>query len=212
MTELATYIPGILLALSAVLLALMSPGPNILAVIGTSMGAGRKYGVALALGVATGSFCWALIAVSGLTALLTAYAAVLTAIKIAGGCYLIWLGYKSFRSAATIKDLRTTDLGATTKPSAYFLRGLTVQMTNPKAALAMVAIVSLGLHVSAPVWVAATLVLGITSLSLVGHLAYAFAFSTRPVVALYLKARRWIEAALGAFFCVAGAKLLSDRS
>jgi amino acid exporter len=56
MTELATYIPGILLALSAVLLALMSPGPNILAVIGTSMGAGRKYGVALALGVATASF------------------------------------------------------------------------------------------------------------------------------------------------------------
>ena len=88
MTELATYTPGILLALSAVLLALMSPGPNILAVIGTSMGAGRKYGVALALGVATGSFCWALIAVSGLTAVLTAYAAVLTAIKIAGGCYL----------------------------------------------------------------------------------------------------------------------------
>lgn len=212
MTELATYIPGILLALSAVLLAMMSPGPNILAVIGTSMGAGRKYGVALALGVATGSFCWALIAVSGLTAVLTAYAAVLTAIKIAGGCYLIWLGYRSLRSAATIKDLRTTDLGAAAKPSTYFLRGLTVQMTNPKAALAMVAIVSLGLHVSAPAWVGATLVLGITSLSLVGHLVYAFAFSARPVVALYLRARRWIEAALGAFFCVAGAKLLSDRS
>jgi len=212
MIEFTTYLPGILLALSAVVLALMSPGPNILAVIGTSMNAGRKYGVALALGVATGTFLWALIAVSGLTAVLTAYASVLTAIKIAGGCYLLWLGYKSLRSAATRKDLRTADLGATASRRAYFLRGLTVQMTNPKAALAMVAVVSLGLHAGAPIWVAATLVLGITSLSVVGHLVYACAFSTRIVVALYLKARRWIEAALGVFFCFAGAKVLTDRS
>ena len=212
MNEIATYLPGVLVALTVVLLALMSPGPNILAVIGTSMGAGRKYGVALALGVASGSFCWALLAVVGLTAVLTAYAAILTIIKIAGGCYLLWLGYKSFRSAATAKDVQTTNLGSTKKPSMYFFRGLTVQMTNPKAALAMVAIVSVGIHADAPVWVGATLVLGITLLSLVGHLLYAYAFSTQPVVAIYVKARRWIEAALGAFFCYAGARLLTDRS
>ena len=40
MTELQIYLPGVLLSLSAVMLALMSPGPNILAVIGTSMGVG----------------------------------------------------------------------------------------------------------------------------------------------------------------------------
>lgn len=212
MTEIAMYLPGILLALTAVTLALMSPGPNILAVIGTSMGAGRKYGVALALGVAAGSFCWALLTVVGLTAILTAYAAVVTIIEILGGCYLLWLGYKSLRSAATDKDVHTTSLGAEMSPGAYFVRGLTVQMTNPKAALAMIAIVSLGLHAEAPLWVATTLVLGITCLSLVGHLMYAYAFSTRPVVVLYVKARRYIEAALGAFFCFAGVKLLSDRS
>ena len=32
------YLPGLILAHTAVFLALMSPGPNILAVIGTSMG------------------------------------------------------------------------------------------------------------------------------------------------------------------------------
>lgn len=212
MTEITTYLPGILLALTAVMLALMSPGPNILAVIGTSMGAGRKYGVALALGVAAGSFCWALLTVAGLTALLTAYAEVITAIKIAGGCYLLWLGYKSLRSAASAKAVQTTNLGVTVRPGVYFFRGLTVQMTNPKAALAMIAIVSLGVHADAPLWVGVTLVFGITFLSLTGHLMYAYAFSTRPVVALYVKARWWIETALGAFFCFAGVKLLTDRS
>lgn len=84
-------------------------------------------------------------------------------------------------------------------------------MTNPKAALAMIAIVSIGVHANAPWWVGATLVIGITILSLTGHLIYAITFSTQPVVNLYLKARRAIEAALGGFFAYAGIKLLSDR-
>lgn len=41
MQEFTLYLPGILLAYAAFLLAIASPGPNILAVIGTSMGVGR---------------------------------------------------------------------------------------------------------------------------------------------------------------------------
>lgn len=61
MADISLYLSGLLVAFGAVTLAPMSPGPNILAVIGTSMGSGRRYGVALAIGVATGSFFWALI-------------------------------------------------------------------------------------------------------------------------------------------------------
>ena len=56
MQDLTHYLPGIFLAYTAFLLAIASPGPNILAVIGTSMGMGRQSGISLALGVASGSF------------------------------------------------------------------------------------------------------------------------------------------------------------
>ena len=206
-----TWLPGIALALAAMSLALMSPGPNVLAVIGTSMGAGRRHGAALALGVATGTFCWAASAAIGLSALITRYAGLVTAIKIVGGVYLIWLGVRSLRSAATAKALRTTSTRLSEGTGAYFRRGLVVQMTNPKAALAMLAITSLGMGDGAPWWVGATIVAGVTMLSAAGHVAYALAFSTAPVAAAYLKARRWIEAALGAFFCLAGLRMLTDR-
>ena len=91
MSEISVYLPGILLAYSAFFLAIASPGPNVLAVIGTSMGVGRTSGLALALGVAAGSFLWALLTACGLSALLASYASALTAIKIAGGLYLLWL-------------------------------------------------------------------------------------------------------------------------
>jgi len=211
MSEIQQYLPGVLLSLSAVMLALMSPGPNILAVIGTSMGIGRKQGVSLALGVGFGTFLWVSLAVLGFTAVISQYAIVMFILKILGGVYLLWLGYKALRSAASAKDMSTTTLKLGSR-AAYFRRGLTVQMTNPKAALATLAIVSIGVHAGAPMWVGLSIVVGATVLSVGGHLMYALLFSTQPMVAIYTRARRYIEAALGAFFGVMGIKLLTDRS
>jgi len=149
MTEFQEYFPGVLLSLSAVTLALMSPGPNIMAVIGTSMGIGRRQGIALALGVGCGTFLWVSFAVLGFTAVISKYAIVMSILKVLGGLYLMWLGYKALRSATSRNDMNTTVISLEDS-SAYFKRGLTVQMTNPKAALATLAIVSIGVHASAP--------------------------------------------------------------
>ena len=213
MDQVSEYLPGILLAYSAFLLSIMSPGPNILAVIGTAMSVGRKPGTALALGVGTGSVCWAIMTVAGLSALLAAYAAALTVIKVVGGCFLLWLAYKAFRSAASAHDIDARALAGPRRSNrGYYLRGLTVQMTNPKAALAWVAIISLGLQADAPMWVGVVLVIGTGALSILIHCLYALAFSTRTMVRLYGMARRWIQGLLGAFFCFAGIKLLTSRS
>lgn len=110
MQDFSTYLPGILLAYSAFLLAIASPGPNILAVIGTSMSVSRQSGISLALGVASGSFTWALLTVFGLSAILATYASALLLIKIFGGLYLLWLAYKSFKSAASKHDIEAKEL------------------------------------------------------------------------------------------------------
>ncbi|MEM8793298.1 MAG: LysE family transporter [Pseudomonadota bacterium] len=213
MQDVSLYLPGILLAYSAFLLAIASPGPNILAVIGTSMSVGRPSGMALAMGVATGSFTWALLTVFGLSALLATYASALLVIKIFGGLYLLWLAYKSFKSAASSHDIEAKELaGGRRSPFGYFQRGYIIQMTNPKAALAWIAIISLGLQAGAPLWVGAVIVLGTFALSILIHLVYAVAFSTPMMVRLYGKARRVIQGVLGAFFAFAGLRLLTSRS
>ncbi len=212
MDQLAHYLPGIALAYAAFLLSIMSPGPNVLAILGTSMSAGRPQGLALGFGVAAGSFCWAMLTATGLAALLVSVAFALTAIKIVGGLYLLWLSYKAFRSAASSHNIATTTLAnAPITWFGYFLRGFTVQMTNPKAALAWIAIISLGLQPGAPLWVTGSIVFGTTILSVAIHTLYALAFSSPPMVRVYGKARRAIQGALGAFFAFAGVKLLASR-
>ena len=154
----------------------------------------------------------AVLAVAGLSAILATYASALLAIKLFGGAYLLWLAYKSFRSAMQSHDLEVLELeGGKRTVFGYARRGFLIQITNPKAALAWIAIISLGLKTGAPVWVGMVIVLGTFALSLVIHIVYAVAFSTPLMIKIYGKARRYIQAALGGFFAFAGIKLLLSR-
>jgi len=212
MDQLSIYLPGIILAYSAFLLAMLSPGPNILSVMGVSMGVDRRCGIALALGIGTGTFFWSVLTVVGLSALLAAYASALIFIKIAGGLYLLWLAFKAFRAAAVSHDIYAeAPTGGKRRLSGYYLQGLLIQMTNPKAILAWIAIVSLGLQADAPLWVGLAIIIGTSILSIALHCAYAVAFSTPAMVRIYSNSRRWIQGALGTFFTFAGIKLLTDR-
>lgn len=205
------HLPQIGLAFAAFALGMFSPGPNILAIIGTSMAVGRRAGIALALGIASGSAIWATMTAFGLTALISAYAGVLTATKVAGGLYLLWLAFKAFRSAASPAPATVTGAMRAADCAACFRRGLTIQMSNPKAALSWIAIMSLGIGNDAPASIAFVLIIGATLLSIAGHLAYALAFSTAQAVHVYRRARRAIDTVLGVFFTFAGLKLLSSR-
>ena len=111
-----------------------------------------------------------------------------------------------------MKSRRARRHTALSSHAGLFRRGLTVQMTNPKAALAWIAIVSLGLQDGAPAWVAAAIVGGTTALSMVVHAAYALLFSTRAMVRLYGRAWRPIQGAFAAFYAAAGVKLLISRA
>ena len=206
---MSAELSSLALALGIFVLGFVSIGPNILSIIGTSMDRGRQSGVALALGVAAGSGLWATATVAGLTALISAYAGAVLVLKVFGALYLVWLASKAFRSAATPTEHLSVQAA---EGENLYLRGLAIQLTNPKAALHWIAIVGIGLGPDAPTWVGITLIFSATVISAIGHLAYAITFSTRPVVAFYKRMRRWIEGALGVFFSVAAYKIATYKA
>ncbi|UWQ18686.1 LysE family translocator [Jannaschia sp. M317] len=211
MTDLAPHLPGLLVAWGMLCLGLFSPGPNILAIIGTSMERGRPQGLALAAGVSVGTLLWGVLAVTGFTAVLTLWAGAMTVLKLAGAAYLLWLAYGAFRSAAQTVEVNTRTVDAPNL-RAYGLRGLMVQMTNPKAAIFWVAIAAVGTGPDTPVFILVTLI-GVSFLiSLAGHVVYALAFSTRAAVALYARGRRAAQATIGTFFTYAAYRLATERT
>jgi threonine/homoserine/homoserine lactone efflux protein len=206
--DVYSHVSALLIVYAAFLLAVASPGPSTLAIMGTSMEQGRRAGLLLALGVTTGSLTWGILAAIGVSALVAAHAGMLQFIKIAGGLYLLYLAWRSARSA--MQPDQPKGIGHVSGKRTY-LRGYLMHLTNPKAILGWTAIIALGLRPDAPGWVLFAIVGGCLMISITINLGYACLFSTPAMIAGYRRIRRWAEGALAVFFTFAGLKLLTAR-
>jgi threonine/homoserine/homoserine lactone efflux protein len=130
---------GAFFAIAVTLIAI--PGPSVVFVVGRAVAHGRRAGVATAIGNESGLLIQVLIVAMGLGVVLEKSVAVLTAVKLIGAAYLIFLGVQQFRHR---KDLAATATAAATaqpKKSAAIMRdGLVVGATNPKGVLIFTAV------------------------------------------------------------------------
>ncbi len=211
MSYLLPYLPQLMVAWGAYIIATASPGPAIVSIIGTSISHGRNAGLALAFGVLTGSYTWAMLAAAGLSALIRTYGNALFVLKIAGGLYLLWLAFKALK-AAMRKETESALPPEKQSPSLrrLYLKGLGIHLTNPKAIFSWLTLVSLGTPQDAP-HVMPVLIGGCMVLGVVIFVGFALLFSIEAVHRGYRKARRGIEAAMAGFFAFAGFKLLTAR-
>lgn len=208
MTEIAQFWPGIAIAWTGIALGLISPGPLQLAVVGTAMARGRRAGIAVAAGIATGTAGWAAISVTGFAAVIAASDVFMRALRIAAAAYLLVLAWRAVRAARTPGRVDGRALEGR-GPLSLWLAGLGVQATNLKAAVYWMAIAALGLEAGAPGAILALLVGGCAAISLAGLSTYAVAFSRPEALRAYDRARPWVQSALAAFFCVASVAILT---
>ena len=126
---------------------------------------------------------------------------------LGGGLFLLWLALGALRSAWQTGPPPAAALAGPAVGG--FATGLAIILLNPKAGFFWVSItgVLLGADVAAPTGALAVLVAVL--LSLAWHAGLALAFSASAVTALYAKARRGIEAVLGAALAALGLKLLA---
>jgi threonine efflux protein len=211
MHEALAYLPQILPAYIAYLIAVVSPGPAIMAIISTSMTQGRKAGMTISLGIFGGSLTWACAAALGLATLLQTYAMALEILKILGGLYLLYLAYKAFRAVRSNVELPAAEATKRASTRSLILRGYGIHVTNPKAIFAWLAIITLGMPQGAPASVAGLIIGGCMIMGFATFMTYAVLFSTPRALKVYKGLRRWIEGAMAAFYCFAGLKLLTSR-
>jgi len=109
----------------------LAPGPDMLYVIGRSVGQGRKAGIVSSLGVFVGCWVHILAAAFGIAALLQSSPMTFNAVRYAGAAYLIYLGIKMLaqKTDLTSQQLRAERLGV------IFRQGAVTNMLNPKVAI-----------------------------------------------------------------------------
>jgi threonine/homoserine/homoserine lactone efflux protein len=119
--------------LVAMFLVNITPGPDMLYVIGRSLGQGRVAGLVAALGIGAGCIVHIVAAALGLAAVLEHAPLAFTALKYAGAVYLVWIGVQGWRTASRGGYAAAAPRDASLR--AAFVQGFVTNVLNPKVAL-----------------------------------------------------------------------------
>jgi threonine/homoserine/homoserine lactone efflux protein len=210
MSVSAFFSANLIVAYTAYFVGTASPGPSNLAIMSIAANHGRKAALAFALGVISGSMFWATVATVGISAALIAWSHFLVAIKIFGGLYLLWLAFKSGRTALAPAVAASSKVDRPQALRSLYTRGALLHLTNPKAILVWVSIVALSSNNSGSAHGAV-----IPGCALIGCLvfsSYAVLFSMDSARRLYVRTRRALEGCLAVVFGIAGIRLLAWSS
>jgi threonine/homoserine/homoserine lactone efflux protein len=187
----------------------VTPGPGVLYVTARAASQGRRAGVASMLGIESGEVVWLVAAATGIGALLAASPNAYTALRIAGGAYLVFLGIQRWRHAETV------ELAAPASVARLYAQGVVTQILNPKVMVFFVAFLPQFLDPQRPI-AEQVAVLGViyVAIAVMVDAAYVIASSAiaRRLLASRVAQRRTAQAsaatyvALGVATAVSGAK------
>jgi len=160
----------------------------------------------VALGIGVGGVIWAAAALFGL-ALLFEYAPILlTAFKVAGGAFLIYMAFKLWRMA----DIPLNEVPGNANPHSYysaFLLGLFTQVSNPKPAILFAAIFIGTVPTTAgwPVYIA--LMTAVFINETLWNMLISRLFSLPKARSAYINLKGWMDRIFGTLLAVLGVKI-----
>lgn len=212
----------LLLAVTGLMIAgLLSPGPSFVLVSGRALSSGRRSAVAAAIGVAAGSLTHALFGIAGFGALLRSSSGLFTAAKLAGGAYLVFVGFKSLRGA--IRSRRQSSAQNSDAGDPVFLAravgsrrsavdGYLTQMSNPKTTLFFLALFTSVVPTDTQFWEAAAVLATVVVTALAGYIVIAVAFS-RPILrTTYQRIGYVFDALFGTLMVALGIRVATTKS
>lgn len=161
----------------ASVILLVIPGPTIIMVITQALAHGRKVAFASVMGVGLGDLLATSLSIAGAGALLATSASLFQVLKLIGAIYLVWIGYKMWRTPVKIPEMSDAAVPeASGKATTIFRDSFLITALNPKGILFFVAFVPQFIDPAlAYVPQAATYVLTFTALGIANAAMFAFA-------------------------------------
>lgn len=129
--------PDLLSFIAVCLVIIVVPGPDFALMLRNAAQGGRAAAIATAAGVMTGNLILATLTVAGLTAILRTSDAAYTALTVAGGAYLLYLGITSLIGWWRMRTntVPVGKQGVQPRRGAHYSQGLICNLSNPKVAV-----------------------------------------------------------------------------
>ncbi|STZ76774.1 LysE family transporter [Bergeriella denitrificans] len=191
-------------------LACMSPGPDFVLVSQQALSRGRAAGLLTALGIALGFGVHIVYSVLGMVTLVAQSAPLLLAVKIIGGLYLVYIGYKGIRAKASgeVVEVRVEQAAAEPAWKAVW-RGLLCNVLNPKAVVYMLSLFTVVLSPSTPMWQMAAYGAWMTVMLFIWFALVVLMLSIPAINRRFRRFGHWIDRVCGGALAFLGIKVMS---
>ena len=194
----------------------VSPGADTMLVVRNVLRGGRRDGVVTTLGICSGLFFHAVLSALGVSVILMQSATAFQVVKIAGACYLVWLGLRSLRGALRdAHDARGPDHSVVTEavPSRRcFVEGLLCNLLNPKVAVFYLAFLPQFIRPTDPVLAKSLVLAGIHyTEGILWLLTLSIVLDRTRRFFLRFAVRRWLDGLCGVVLVGLGSRLALER-
>jgi threonine/homoserine/homoserine lactone efflux protein len=199
----------LLAILAALCVGVVSPGPSFIMVARTAASSSRRAGLAAALGMGIGGVVFAVMALLGLRAALLAVPSLYILLKVAGGGYLCWLGFRIWTSAHQSLAVQPVASHRISCDHSFFAAGFATQVSNPKTAVVYAGVFATFLPAQAQS-LAFDLALpaAVFAIETSWYALVALLLSAQAPRTAYLRSKFWIDRLAGAVMAGLGLKLL----
>lgn len=205
-----------LMPLASIVLALiigtMSPGPSFVIVARTAVSKSRSHGLCAALGMGFGGMVFAGMALLGLQGVLLTVPSLYIALKVFGGIYLCFLGYRIYRSAREPLEFGQLNDNSMHRTSGAFLIGLVTQVSNPKTAIVYASVFAAFLPISISPILGISILLSVFAVEAGWYSIVAVLLSARKPRGVYLAFKAWIDRTAGLIMGALGVKLVTSST
>ena len=191
------------------LLAAASPGPDFAYVTRQSLVHGRQAGLLASAGIALGLAIHIAYSAAGLAAVIAHSAHWMTAIKVVGGGYLLYLGIKGLRSSARREDAGALVRDVPASPLRQIAGGFLCNAFNAKAPIYFLALFTVVLSPDLPLPTLIAYGVWIMVLQWLWFSLLAMLFAHHAVRDRLFAARHWIDRAFGAAMVALGVRVLA---
>ena len=204
MQELSAF-AGVLAALTV---GVVSPGPSFVMIARTAVASSRSNGFAAALGMGAGGVLFALAALLGLQAVLLAVPSLYLVLKVAGGIYLAYLGFRIWASAKLPLAVPGEPSGGGDSMRRSLALGFVTQVSNPKTAIVYASVFAAFLPAAPSIGFGAALVTLVFAIEAGWYSVVALALSSERPRRAYLRYKSSVDRMAGGVMMFLGLKLV----
>jgi len=185
-------------------LIMISPGPDLALVARNTVAGGKNAGGWTSTGILTGNLVHITYCLLGIGWLIANSIVAFTILKLAGGAYLIFLGFQSLRPGLnTAEELETS----TSHSRKWWVQGLLNNLLNPKGPLFYLGVLAVFVHLESTILYLVLLVCTTIGISAGFWVLFVYVLQISSVREHLLKAGKWVNRLLGTVLIALGIRL-----